>query len=596
MIVSRNWLQKYFDQPLPSADVVTDAFTFHSFEIEEQDGDRMDVKVLPNRAADCLCHRGIAKDLAAILDLPFKNDPLRTPIQNGDFVSPHLRVEIEDGKKCLRYVGALVKGVKIGPSPMWLREAIEAVGQRSINNIVDATNFVMLNIGQPMHAFDATKLVEKDEAFTIGVRGAKKEEKITTLSGEEFILPEGTLLITDENADIPIGIAGVKGGMHAEITSATTDIVVESANFDCTTIRRAAQALKLPTEASLRFQNRPSPELAAYGMRDVLALIQEIAGGEVIGVIDVYPTRSEKIQEVSVSLAKINGVLGVNFSKEEVADAFRRLDLDTKIDGETFTVTPSFERNDIQIPEDLIEEVGRIVGYDKISAVELPPFPKQPEVNPNFYAAEHEREDLISKGYSEVFTSVFADKGERVVTNKVDGVRPYLRTSLIPGLEDALLKNARNKDLLGLKEVKLFDIGTVWKSGKEVTMLATIGEKEKANERVLEPIAVNTYEHLPTSSTGNYQTFSKYPFIVRDIAMWVPAGTEADDVLKVIRENSGELLVRSEKFDEFRKNDKVSYAFRLLFQSFDRTLFDEDANARMENVNDAVKEKGWEVR
>jgi len=539
MIVSRNWLQKYFDQPLPSADVVTDAFTFHSFEIEEQDGDRMDVKVLPNRAADCLCHRGIAKDLAAILDLPFKNDPLRTPIQNGDFVSPHLRVEIEDGKKCLRYVGALVKGVKIGPSPMWLREAIEAVGQRSINNIVDATNFVMLNIGQPMHAFDATKLVEKDEAFTIGVRGAKKEEKITTLSGEEFILPEGTLLITDENADIPIGIAGVKGGMHAEITSATTDIVVESANFDCTTIRRAAQALKLPTEASLRFQNRPSPELAAYGMRDVLALIQEIAGGEVIGVIDVYPTRSEKIQEVSVSLAKINGVLGVNFSKEEVADAFRRLDLDTKIDGETFTVTPSFERNDIQIPEDLIEEVGRILGYDRVSIVELPPAAEKPN-QARYRGIERVKDFLIDHGFTEISTQSFAKKGDIILANPLDKTKPALRATLSENMKEALerAKYFAPLVLAPNEKPKLFEIGTIFtKDGEKLAV--------ETSEPVPGLPAIQDDENYEPKQyhLGAYKPFSLYPFITRDIALWLPS--DADDGLtrSIIRENAGEFLI-----------------------------------------------------
>ncbi|OYV26316.1 MAG: hypothetical protein B7W98_03205 [Parcubacteria group bacterium 20-58-5] len=160
MKVSLTWLQKYFDTPLPGADAIADAFTFHAFEIEEMKGDLMDVKVLPNRAADCLSHRGIAKELSAILDAPLKQDPLRDPLPEFPQTDA-LMVEIEDSKKCLRYMGALVKGVKVGPSPAWLREALEAVGQRSINNVVDATNYVMLNIGQPLHAFDAAKLAQK---------------------------------------------------------------------------------------------------------------------------------------------------------------------------------------------------------------------------------------------------------------------------------------------------------------------------------------------------------------------------------------------------------------------------------------------------
>ena len=140
MKVSRAWLQTYFEKPLPDTEALADALTFHAFELEEARGDLLDVKVLPNRAADCLCHRGIAKELSAILDAPMKRDPLRLPIEYRDIVSPYITIEIEDSQKCLRYIGAVVRGVKVGPSPAWLAEALEAVGQRSINNIVDVTH------------------------------------------------------------------------------------------------------------------------------------------------------------------------------------------------------------------------------------------------------------------------------------------------------------------------------------------------------------------------------------------------------------------------------------------------------------------------
>src|SRR3989344_4658190 len=178
MKVSLKWLQTYFDVPLPSVEAIADAYTFHAFEIDEIKGDMLDVKVLPNRAADCLSHRGLARELSAILDFPLKFDPLHEPHQGLPVVakgSPWrgLSVEIEDAKKCLRYMGAVVKGVRVGPSPDWLRGALESVGQRSINNIVDATNYVMLNIGQPLHAFDAKKLAQKNGRYVIGVRMAK---------------------------------------------------------------------------------------------------------------------------------------------------------------------------------------------------------------------------------------------------------------------------------------------------------------------------------------------------------------------------------------------------------------------------------------
>ena len=260
-------------------------------------------------------------------------------------------------------------------------------------------------------------------------------------------------------------------------------------------------------------------------------------------------------------------------------------------------VSPPFERLDLRVPEDLIEEVARIVGYDKIPETELVAFSHKPEINANFYASEHARADLASKGYSEICTSVFAERGGRMVANKVDGVRPYLRENLTDGLKDALEKNSRNKDLLGLKEVRLFEIGTVWRGGKEEVMLGTVdegGAKEVPLE--IQEVTPLGYEDLPVSETERYLAFSRYPSITRDIALWVPEGTETTSVETIIRGSAGELLVRIDPFDRFEKNGKLSLAFRLVFQSFDRTLTDEDANSRMESIYSTVKGKGWEVR
>ncbi|MFH1178375.1 MAG: phenylalanine--tRNA ligase beta subunit-related protein, partial [bacterium] len=458
MKVSRNWLQTYFDKPLPDTEAISDALTFHAFEIEDPpvggDSDMMDVKVLPNRAADCLCHRGIAKELSAILDLPLKNDPLSTPFPMWDIGSPtSLEVEIEDEKKCLRYMGALVERVKIGPSPAWLKEALEAVGQRSINNIVDATNFVMLNIGQPLHAFDAAKLAEKDGKYVIKVRNTKKDEKITVLSGEEYALPASVLLITDANADIPIGIAGVKGGKVAEINENTTNIIIESANFDGTTIRKTAQAFKLVTEASLRFQNRPSPELCAYGMRDVISLIQEVAGGEVRAVCDSYASRAER-GTVSTSLKKINNILGSDFSKEEVMGVFNRLGLPCLPDRQAcsekngeFEITPPFERTDLIISEDLVEEVGRILGYDRVPALDigsptsdvgLPMSYISVPDQARYRGIEKIKDELVAQGFTEISTQSFAKNGDIYLANPLDKTKPALRSGLDENMKEAL--------------------------------------------------------------------------------------------------------------------------------------------------------------
>ncbi len=349
MKISRAWLQKYFDKPLPPVAALAEVLTFHVFEIEEVVGETLDVKVLPDRAAYGLSHRGIAKELSAILDIPLTSDPLREPLPA--WTSTDKLVIKTDPTYVLRHTGALVRGVKVGPSPMWLKEALESVGQRSINNIVDATNYVMLNIGQPLHAFDSGKIAWDADTLRIDIRAAKEGEKITILSGEEYTLSKSMYVIADGTSGAPLDIAGLKGGLASGITEATTDLFISVGNYDGTLIRKMSQSLKLFTDASQRYQNRPSPELTAYGMRDILVLITEVAGGELVGVVDIYNRKPER-KSVSIIAKKVASVIGREYSDNDVADVLKRLGLSFEKQGDTFTVMPPFERNDIVIPED----------------------------------------------------------------------------------------------------------------------------------------------------------------------------------------------------------------------------------------------------
>lgn len=594
MKISRNWLQEYFTNPLPNAEALADALTFHAFEIDGiekiRTDDVLDVKVTPNRGHDCLSHWGIAKELSAILKLSRSRDPLfNFSAEDGIMFGEDISVTIADPNVCNRYIAARITGVKVGPSSPWLKERLESIGQRSINNIVDATNFVMFNVGQPLHAFDADKLQSKN----ITVRSAREREKFISLDNKEYSLSPSNLVIA--NGEEAIGVAGVKGGKAAEITEETKDIIIESANFDGPSIRKTAQALKLRTDASMRFEQVLSPDLALVGVHTVINMIRQLAGGETVGFVDVYPKPQEQ-KYASVTVEKVNQVLGVALTGADVSDVFQRLGLAYKEEAGVFEVQVPFQRLDIEIAEDLIEEVGRIIGYDKVSATALPKFEKSPEINKNFFAAEKAREELVQTGYSEVYTSVFADQGERVVLNKVDGVRPYLRDSLIPGLTDALAKNKPNKDLLGLKEIKLFEIGTVWKNGQEIVMIGTISEKTPATEKALVGIDAEKYDDLSLSGALRFQLFSKYPYIVRDIAMWTPTSTDVDAVLADIKKEAGDLCLKVDLFDRFEKDAKVSLAYRLIFQSFERTLTEVEVQAVMEKVSAVLKSKGFEIR
>lgn len=593
MKVSRNWLNNFFDAPLPDAEALADALTFHAFEIDgvekHGDDDILDVKVTPNRGHDCLCHRGIARELSAILNIPLAKDPFKLEFDISK-KTDKVTVTIEDPQLCPRYIAGYITGVKVGPSPEWLKSSLEAIGQRSINNVVDATNLVMFNVGQPLHAFDATRL----GSLAIGVRPARDGESLEALDKKVYTLNPTQLVITSQ--DRPVGIAGIKGGQADRIDQDTTDIIIESATFDGVTIRRGAQMIKLRTDASARFEQGLSPELCAVGMRQVAKLIQDIAGGTIEGFVDVYPNPQQQTY-VAVTTEQVNKLLGTTLTSADIADAFQRLGFAYKEQDGVFEVQPPLERLDITIAEDLIEEVARIAGYDKIPATPLPAWDAAPAINKNFYAAEKARQEWTAKGYSEVITSVFADKGERVVLNKVDGVRPYLRDSLVPGLTDALAKNKPTKDLLGLKEVQLFEIGTVWKGGKEVVMLGTVSEKEKAIEmELVGPESPESYEDLPLSQATRYQSFSKYPYIVRDIALWVPADTNAEAVKENIATEAGELLQKIFLFDTFSKEGRISLAFRLIFQSFERTLTEAEANIAMQKVSHTLQAQGFEIR
>lgn len=604
MKISKKWLEKFFDQPLPSTQEVSDALTFHVFEIDGVDkvGDDevFDIKITANRGHDCLSHRGIAKELSAILKIAFAHDPYVSSAQQASSASSTVEVRLET-PLCKRYIAAHIKGVKVGPSPKWLQERLEAIGQRPINNVVDATNFIMFNTGQPLHAFDAEKLSTIDGKYSIEVRPARPGEKMLALDGKEYSLTEQMLVISDVNAASDkqaIGLAGVKGGMPAGITTGTVDIIVESANFDGVTARKTASALKLRTDASARFEQVISPELCSHGIAGMLEFVQHVTGGELVSLVDVYPEPQQRIY-VSVTVEQVNRILGAKLTGADIADVFQRLGFAYKEQSGIFEVQPPTERLDITIPEDLVEEVGRIVGYDKVPATPLPPFAKQPEVNAEFYAAEKMREELLNQGYSEVFTSVFVETGERTVLNKVDGVKPHLRTNLQAGLLEAWNKNQPNKDLLGLKEIKLFEIGTVWKDGAEEMHVASVDGKGKVEEKKLEPIAASSYEDFPLSEAQQYKSFSRYPYIVRDVAFWVAGaagGNEQAEIEKLIKDEAGKLCVKISLFDRFQKGDKTSLAFRLIFQSFDKTLEDTEANAAMEKVYAALKDKGFEIR
>lgn len=500
MKFSYKWLQSYFKKKLPTPDKLAEVLTMHSFEVEgvekvEQDW-VLDVSVTPNRAADSFSHLGLAQEIGIILG--FEGDiPLSKLKEEPDLkVSDFINVQVENSEDCPRYTARLLTDIKIGPSPKWIQERLEACGLRPISNVVDATNYVMLETGQPLHAFDLNKIsgvqipnskspirnksqISNPKLKTIIVRRAKRGEKIITLDNEKYNLNKNVLLIVDEGG--PLAIAGVKGGKKAEIGPTTKTIILESANFNPHLIRQASRDLKIKTDASLRFEHGLDPNATRPAIDMVAALIQEITGAKLAkGVADVY-LKKVYPKRVKLGLDYVGKLLGIKMTSQKVKDIIKRL-LCLKIKEQKpqyVVVEVLTQRPDITLPEDLIEEIGRIYGYGKIPAI----FPRSilvpPEVNENL-AYQHKVSDILaslgftqSLNYSfigEQDVSILSKAKRNLVSllNPVSEDKKYLRPSLLINL----LKNVK-ENLKYFEQIRLFEAGKIFKKTKK-------GLKEKS--------------------------------------------------------------------------------------------------------------------
>jgi phenylalanyl-tRNA synthetase beta chain len=640
MKVLNTWLQNHIKEKIPDADKLSDLFTFHAFEVEGVDklGDNfvLDVKILPDRAHYALSHLGIAREIAAITGLSLKhNDYQSVPTT----IEKKLTVNIEEPQLCRRYVARRVENIKVKPSPDYMSLSLQAIGQRSINDVVDATNIVMFDIGQPLHAFDAEKVVGD-----ITVRKAKAGEKITTLDGKEVSLEDWMLVIADEEG--PLAIAGVKGGNRAAVTETTTSIIIESANFDPVAVRKTSTKVGIRNDSSKRFENELSPIEAEHGMAQMSAVIKTLNPDAVFGdIVDIYPNPVQPWQ-VRVSPEYVSKLLGVVVPESEMLEILRRMEIKTTKEGDELVLDIPYYRMDLKIPQDIAEEVGRIYGYEKIQAATLPQ-PEKTPINKIFYWTEKIKDALIDLGFSEVYTYALTNEGDVEIQNPLASDKGFLRSSLRNGMEQALVFNSRNAPLLGLEEIKIFEIGNVFTKNEQEELHLAIGyfttksvkNKPKVSlefvERligelnarlgvewkgiiessdagiVFEANLNDRIEALPQPTdidivipqhTTMYKTVSVYPFAARDIAVFVPEGVSENDVLNVITHEAGTLLVKHSLFDVFHKQfpdglKKTSYAFRLVFQSHERTLTDIEINEIMQRITDTMNSKeGWQVR
>lgn len=430
-----------------------------------------DIGLTPNRP-DAASHLGVARDVAALTDTVLERPDASLPDEGGP-AADQVSVDIQAPEGCPRYVALLVRDVTVGESPLWLKRRLTSIGLRPRNSIVDITNFVLHECGQPLHAFDFDRIADQQ----IVVRETTAEETFTTLDDAERTLPKGTLLICD--AERPVAVAGVMGGANSEVTEATTNVLIESAYFDPSTIRRTAKALGLQTDSSYRFERGVDRDGQVWAAARAAELISELAGGTIVpGMVDAHPI-PPKARTVALRPRRLNDVLGVTIPPEKATFLLEKIGFEvTRGDDALHCTVPTF-RPDVSIEEDLIEEVARLHGYDQIpepAQVTIPS--RMPDADPGDRLRSKMRELLRGLGYREIYTNSMLrqDTAEQFnqpplvrangggappvveTMNPISQEMAALRPTLLPGVLEIMQRNQNH----GQHALRFFEFGHVF--------------------------------------------------------------------------------------------------------------------------------------
>jgi len=466
MIVSWNWLSDYVSLSM-SAEVLAErlALTGLNHEgTEEVGGDlAIDLEVTSNRS-DCLGHLGVAREVAAVFELEFREPDPRPP-ETGTPVTDLTAVDVEAPDVCPRFTARVVTGAKVGPSPWWLRKRLETLGLRSINNVVDITNYVMFECGQPLHAYDLKTL----KGHRLVVRRAKKGERLVAINGKTYELDAGMLAIAD--AERPVGLAGVMGGLETEIGETTTDILIEAAQFDPLLVRKTSRGLGLSSPSSYRFERPMDPERTEWASRRCAELILELAGGALVpGLIDRASGPPPKRPATRLRFAQLPRVLGIDVPRDRAVAILEALGLERlETDEDAVLVRPPSWRPDLTREIDLVEEVARIYGYEHIP--EDRPVPLVGSSLGRRERVERKlRETLTGLGFDEAISfSLVPDT--LVAPLDPEPVGPPIRaehpdfsntSALRPSLTPSLLAARAFNEARGVEDARLFELADVY--------------------------------------------------------------------------------------------------------------------------------------
>ena len=572
MDISYNWLKDLVEidlSPQELAAKLTNVGLAVEAIHETNDDFVFDIDLTSNRP-DCLSHLGVSREIGAITGSELKTADDGKQKTNNEAEN---LVSIHDADLCQRFTARIIRKVKIGESPEWLKKRLEAVGERSINNVADITNFVMHELGQPMHSFDFNKLAGN----RIVVRRAKSGETIKTLDEAERKLDETMLAICD--AEKPVAVAGVMGGFDSGITESTTDVLLEVAFFKRESIRQTSRKLNLSTEASYRFERGVDIENLIWASNRATELICELANGEADEFADVYPTKFESKEVVSKDIQfAVKRLTGLDVEYAEILRILKALGIteseqaqSTNSEARVFLV-PSW-RHDLGIEEDLVEEVARIVGYDRIGE-EIPPSPAAGEYQPNEMRKLHLRQTLANLGFNEAISYSFIDTkhdekfelipnlidanlDEKFVTltdSIIEGAT-RMRPTLLSGLLDAIRTNFNHQR----RDIKLFELGKVFSASNKENDLPV--EKELfslvlTGNEVLENKAAAVREFDFYDAKGALES-------AVDAINSVPLEFAAKDVRHLQKGQSAEIFSQGEAVGTIgRINDEIASVYK----------------------------------
>ncbi|MCX5633467.1 MAG: phenylalanine--tRNA ligase subunit beta [Phycisphaerae bacterium] len=466
MKISLNWLKDYV-QITESAEQLSEIMSNLGFTTEsiEKFGDDtvIDFEITSNRG-DCLSHIGIAREIAAATGRELKLPKIEYEAAKKD-VSKLVSVEINAPSLCGRYTAMIIEDVKVGPTPAWMTTRLEAIGLRSVNNVVDATNYAMMETGQPPHAFDYDKI----RGAKIIVRKAKKGEKLVSIDGTQCTLEPDMLIIAD--AKDPVAIAGVMGGIETEVSNSTKNILLEDASFSPPSVRTTSRKLSLPSEAAYRFGRIVDIQKIDWAAQRTAQLIVKVAGGKIVeGIVDAWPIKPQT-QKVELRLSRLNKLLGIDVPPQKAFDILNALKFEPKkIDSDKIACTVPSWRPDVSREADLIEEVGRVYGYDKVGvrekiSIKIAPVDKRQQVINS--ASDY----LNGCGFYEAITTSFSDEknskliagkgtqGHLVVQDISRKTENFLRSSLI----GSLLNVVRHNYNVGNKNIRIYELADVFK-------------------------------------------------------------------------------------------------------------------------------------